>query len=361
MRRSSALFPSLVLFILGGWVTALPTSLAAQPSELPFRLGFWIQPAWEIQDWEEERTRDGAFLRRARLDFTATFLDGLARIRVMPELARTTELRDAWVEVIPAPGWGIRMGQQTVPFHLQRITHAGRQHFGERSLATRRFELASGRDVGAVVGWSGPERDRNVQVGLFNGEGPNRRELGPGSPLMTLRGGWAFGGSLPSGESDLARSPSPVLAVGGGVMAARESTLRVRPGFVADLTSDWEAGTVDADFRWEGISLTGAWYSHRVRPIDDDRPDVDGSGWHLSGGWVPPSRKLEVTLRRSEAAWDRSDRGNRETETGVGLTLFHREHALQSRIQLFRWGLVQGGELRRGNGLVVEHQLLIGG
>ncbi len=341
--------------------TSLPIAAQA-PDAGPFRIGAWIQPAWEIQKWDGSRDRDGAFLRRARLDFTATLFEGAARIRVMPELGRGgTELRDAWIEVFPVDGIAMRMGQQGVPFNLQRATSGARQHFGDRSLATRRFEIAGGRDIGAVFAWRGEGGRRLAQLGIFNGEGPNRRQLGPAGPLISGRVAVGFGGPLPSGESDLARSEQPRLALGAGVLTANESGLRPRPGFAADDAADWRAGTLDADVRWQGISLSGAWYSHRVESITPGTPTVDGSGWHLSGGWVVPSRRFEIAIRRSEAEWDRSTRGHAENETSLGVTFFHREHALQTRVQVVRWRMLQGGEVERGHGLILEHQFLLGG
>jgi hypothetical protein len=225
----------------------LPLPAAAQLSTVTapsdeLRIGAWIQPAWNYRGLSDDADRQGFFLRRARLDVSGGILDGRVRFRLLPDLSRSPELRDAWVELRGQVGGtggsgafdtGLRMGQQTVPFDLQRERNMAAGHFGERALAARRFELSGGRDVGAVAYLRGAEGRLQLSAGAFNGQGPNRTDPGR-TPLVAGRVVASLGGPPARGESDLARTPDPVVTFGAGVMRHRNSFLRPRPGFAAD-------------------------------------------------------------------------------------------------------------------------------
>jgi hypothetical protein len=323
-------------------------------------IGGWLQPAFEYRGRDDDSDLKGFFLRRARVDLTGSVMDGTIRFRVYPEFAGTPGLRDGWVEVRGERGVALRMGQQTVPFDLQREKSMGRAHFGERALAARRFEVSGGRDVGVVGSWRGGNGDRLLSLGVFNGRGPNRRELGP-SPLLSGRGIVSFGGPIASAETDLGRSESPVITVALGFMAADESILRPRPGSAADQPADWTGWTGDVHARWSGFSVAGAWFSQFMSLATTVPQDVDGNGWFLSAGWVFPGSGAEIALRHSQATWDQDLDLDPEKETGLGLTLFHRAHEVQSRFQLtFEEHPTSAGG-GRATLLTVEHQILLGG
>jgi len=324
-------------------------------------LGGWIQPAWEYRSLDGVDDRQGFFLRRARLDVTGALLDGTVRFRLLPDLSRSPELRDAWVEVRGGSGFALRMGQQTVPFDLQRERHMGRSHFGERALAARRFELAGGRDVGVVGAWRSGAGRMALQAGAFNGLGPNRQEAGT-DPLLALRGVLTFGGAASSGETDLARTPEPAATFGFGVMSAESSLLRPRPGFAAEVAAEWTGWTTDLHFRLQGLSLAASWFSQSITP--EGAPStgrIEGEGWFASAGWVLPRHPVELAVRRSQARWDRDRDEGAEVETTLGATYFHDDHQLQTRFQL-QW---ERQPLLPGSGramrVTIEHQLLLGG
>ena len=375
IRRSSLLALALLLSAQG----VRPTHLLAQPSPVlsageTVRIGAWIQPAWSYRGIEGEEDRQGFFLRRARLDLSGQLLGGKVRFRLLPDLTRSPELRDAWVEVrgglggneleAPAIRASLRMGQQTVPFDLQRDRSMGLAHFGERAIAARRFELSGGRDVG-VVGMLGTPGGRILlSGGVFTGEGANRNTPGR-SPLMGGRISASLGGDAARGETDLARTPTPVVTVSTGAMAHRHSFLRPRPGFASDRTTHWHGWTADVHARWRGASLAGAWFEQRVDAEgNDERGDgfFLSAGWVLPSGWLPSPLDVELGVRHSEAVWDTSRDAGPDEESSVGLTFFHQGHELQTRIQFSRERLFAGSAAeRRTRILAIEHQLLLGG
>jgi hypothetical protein len=325
------------------------------------RLGAFIQPAYRYQGLEGEEDRTGFFLRRARIDVTGQLLEGRVRFRLLPDLADIASPRDAWVEVRGPGGAALRMGQQIVPHHLQRERSMGRAHFGDRALAVRRFEISGGRDLGAVAHWTDPAGRAFLAGGAFNGRGMNRPEPTQ-APLLSARGGVSLGGPPAGSETDLARSPSPVVTIAGGTMGARRSLLRPRPGFAPDAAADWWNWTADLHARYRGLSLVAAWFDQHVSPEGEPPPPtIRGEGWYLSGGWVLPGHDVEVAVRHSEATWDRQREASPTRETGVGVTFFHMGHQLQTRVQLHRTRTPPGSGIASGNVLTLEHQLLLGG
>ncbi len=346
---------------------AHPTHELAAPLFGPFTFGTWIQPLFELRDWQDHESTVGFRLRRARLIVNGQGLDGRLRFRLMPDLASTPQLRDAWIQLDGNAGW-VRMGQQTVPFSLQREVTMARGHFGDRALAGRRFELSGGRDIGVVVGTGTSAGHLRVSAGAFNGRGPNRSDPSP-FPLLAARAGVAVGGPVPNGETDLARTPGTVVALGGALMGSRDSFLRPRPGFAADQTADWRSWTIDLLVRSRGLSVTGAWFAQSVTtPPPGESPtsvEIPGEGWYVGAGWLLPIEAgvpvpdMEVVVRHSRARWDLARQGSGERESAIGLTLFHRDHAVQTRLQLTRERGMLTGLSDRSTRLTLEHQLFM--
>jgi hypothetical protein len=334
------------------------------------RVGAWIQPVFvfEGRGWEEDR--QGFLLRRARLDVTGALIPGQIHFRLMPDLAQNPELRDAWVEFRGSRG-RLRLGQQIIPFNLQREWSMAYAHFGERALPSRMFELAGGRDLGVTGAVGGLDGRFRLEMGLFNGQGANRRDLGR-SPLLSGRATTAFGGPSPGRESGRAsgrasgrgsgprQSDMPVLTLGVGGMLADQSGLRPRPGFSADRLVDWRSATADAHVVWGGVTLLGAIF--RQHTLREGGTSEDGDGFFLSAGWAPPHLPIEGVVRFGDAIWDRDRDPERDAEVAVGLSWFQAGHASQFRIQFARERLRAGSpDERLIHRLTVEHQLLLGG
>lgn len=350
----------LLLWPLGleGQSTVPDTSSAVVSWGEGVRIGAWIQPVFMVEgrDWEEDR--QGFTLRRARLDVTGALIPGQIHFRLMPDLAQNPELRDAWVELRGGRGH-VRMGQQTIPFDLQREWSMAYGHFGERALAARMFELGGGRDLGVTGVVRGLEGHLRLEAGLFNGQGPNRRDLGR-SPLLAGRITGSLGGPSPRSESGRARPDQPILTLGLGGMMADQSALRPRPGFSADRLVDWHGGTADVHLSWRGATLLGAIF--RQRTTREGGTSESGDGFFVSAGWAPAGLPVEGVARFGRAAWDRDRDPASDEELAVGLNYFHVGHASQFRIQFARERLFAGSSTeRRLHRLTIEHQLLLGG
>jgi len=349
------------------WILGLhPTPSLSQttPVETPaerLRISAVLQPSFRYAGLEGVEDRMGFFIRRARVDISGQAFEGRVRFRMVPDFAGSPVARDLWVEYQPAPSWSVRLGQQTVPFHQQRDLESTRAHFSERSLATRRFEVAGGRDQGVTARWTGLDGRASFQSGVFNGMGANRTESGR-APLLAARGRVSLGGPPASGETDRARSESLVVTLGAGAMGAAKSPLRPRPGFSATSDADWWGATSDVHARVRGGSITLGGFLQKVRPETDNvAQEIDGEGWWMGGGWMIPGRELELTFRHSESRWERDRETIPAKETALGVNVFHLGHQLQTRIQVYRVRGSLPAPLQSGTSLVVEHQLFLGG
>lgn len=199
-----------------------------------------------------------------------------ANLDMEPDLR--VPLRDAYVTWTTGGRSFLRVGQMKVPFSRQRVVSSSAMQMVDRAQVVS--ELNLDRDVGvqftsrAVPGGSGKV---SYTLGVFGGEGRNR--LGRDAGLLyTARVEASPLGSFDDYvEADLARSPRPRLAIGGGI-GYNQRTNRPRstigePYVAGDFT--YRHAEVDAVFKQRGFSLTGEWMT---RQADADQRQVVASG-----------------------------------------------------------------------------------
>ncbi len=125
--------------------------------------------------------RDGVFIRRARVGFAGT----LARyfdFRVEGEFAQVATagqyatLADASVVVNFTDYLQLEAGQFYAPFTLENQTSENFVDFMEKA-ATVRFVVPSPRDTGGMLLGEAPLKLARYQLGVFNGDGQNTRNL----------------------------------------------------------------------------------------------------------------------------------------------------------------------------------------
>jgi heme a synthase len=283
----------------GGWEEG---SFFLESADGRFRmtLGGRVQPRYQFRDPAEGESTSSFFLRRLRLDIQGQVLDERLTFRLMPELARTANLRDGWVDFAVRPEIRIRAGQQVVPFQWHRFVSGNRQHFAERSRSSETFGFPNGYDVGVMVHGRGSANRFAYGVGLFDGAGRNVAESNSSGNLASARITRALLGILPREEPDLSHSETLQLTVGLGIQGAARSEVRgwdLNRSPVGNTRADWVAATGDISFRWRGLSGYGEAYGRWVSPVD---PTVDD--WRLA---LPEDR------RRRVRAW---------LWTGAGLT-----------------------------------------
>ena len=122
-------------------------------------------------------------LRRVRPSFEGQFGERIS-FRIMPELAGSTQLIDAWIETKLTTRLKLRAGQFKSPVGLERLQSSNDLRMIERSFVT---ELLPNRDIGVQL--SGANTKLNWAIGVFNGvtDGRSADEDDDGQPDFALR------------------------------------------------------------------------------------------------------------------------------------------------------------------------------
>ncbi|TVP80070.1 MAG: hypothetical protein EA352_00305, partial [Gemmatimonadales bacterium] len=249
--------------MLGWLLLAIPVLTLADPPAPPVAdtlpsvaISGMVQPRMAMdRPGSAEASRTGFRFRRARVMLDARLPGPVHAVRITPEFSGpSARLLDAWVDLVPREGLRLRAGQMQVPFNWQRDVSSARHHLPERSGAAERLGTPGGRDVGITArvagsGW-------RAEGGIFDGGGMDRRtEVTPGG-LASVRAVRSLRGPIPSSESDLARTPTTVAALGmGGQVAWRSMAPAWSPDLPAPPEARVRAGTADLVVHRSGGSL----------------------------------------------------------------------------------------------------------
>jgi len=308
-----------------------------QSADGTFRMtiGGRVQPRYQFRSPAEGEDTSSFLLRRVRLDVRGHVMDPRLTFRVMPELARTANLRDGWIDFAFDPRLQLRAGQFVVPFHWHRFISGSRQHFAERSLPAGTFGFPNGYDLGVAV--HGRSAGRLAwAAGLFDGAGRNVAESNSAGHMASGRLTWAAAGELPFEEPDHAHSQDVQVSLGVGLQGATRNEVRewdLGRSPEGNQRADWGAGTVDGSIRWRGFSAFAEGYIRRVDP--DDAAVETYSGWaHTVGaGYFFIPGRYEGVGRHSRIRLDRRDPATAEREWGLGLNVYHLGHLWKTHIQ----------------------------
>jgi phosphate-selective porin OprO and OprP len=315
-----------------------PVTATAQgvPGESTIAIGGWLQPRYEYSIRHGEENLSSFYMRRVRLDVRGQVIWPALTYRVMPELARTANLRDAWLNYAFSPAAQVRIGQFTVPFQWHRYIGAGRQHFAERGVPAETFGFPTGRDIGIMLHGQNPAGTLAYSLGIFDGLGRNTAVSNSDGHMASARLTWAAIGPLPREESDLARRDEPGLSFGLGIQGANKNEARawdIGRSASTNRRADYVAGTADVSLRWMGFSLAADGYLRQVSPDDPAVDTYDGWGFMLSSGYFIMPQRLELVARYSELRIDSDAPETRGREIGAGLNIYHRGHDVKTRVQ----------------------------
>lgn len=327
-----------------GWVDG---SFVLESADGAFRLTFGgrIQPRYQYDQPLQGASTSSFFLRRVRLDVQGHLFDERLTFRFMPELARTANLRDGWVNYAFGPMIQVRAGQLVVPFHWHRFISGNRQHFTERSLPSEAFGFPNGYDVGVALHGRNPDNTLSYGVGLFDGAGRNVRESNSAGNMASGRVTWAPMGELPREEPDRSHSEALGVSLGVGLQAASRNEARawdLGRSTAADGRADWVAAAGDVSVRRRGASAFVEGYLRRVRPGDPGVEIYTGLAHTVGAGYFIVPRRYEIVGRRSELWLDRRAPGTRERQVGLGLNAYHQGHLWKTHVQFLRTSTASG-------------------
>jgi phosphate-selective porin OprO and OprP len=337
-----------------------PPAEGTPPRLLSLTLGGVVEARYEFLHTDAGEELSSFLLRRARVDVQGAVFDPRLTFRIMPELARTASMRDAWIDFAFTPAARVRLGQFTVPFQWHRHVSARAQHFAERGAPSEAFGFPDGRDVGVMLHGRNARTTLEWGVGVFDGAGRNVARSHSSGNMASGRLGVALAGTLPREEVDLLRSPRPQLSVGVGAQAAsRNEAGPWALGRAEDERADWATGTADLQLRWRGVSLATEGYLRGVRPRDAAVGAYTGAGALLSGGYTVLPGRLDVVARWSTLRLDRDDPGTAHEQWGIGVNVYHSGHDVKTRIQYLhdRAGAAGDDPAVRSGVLLVEQRI----
>jgi hypothetical protein len=294
-----------------------------------------LQLRYTFTDQEDDKKEDTSTfrVRRMRTIFEGHFYDPSLLYKVQVEWASKPELKDAYLWWKPRPYAGLQVGQWKVPFNRQQITSSGALQLVDRSITDDFFTLE--RDVGASLtgNWFGEKHDLvEWNAGIFNGNGFNRTNNDNSDHLGVAR--LLF---MPLGkfdyyvESDVNNTPDPRFGIGGAgaYNSQADSTAtekaRVFEGgrlgtfFGDDIKGRFDVAqaTVDAHFKWRGLSVLGDYFWAEADP--NAGLSKSAQGYNFQTGYFVLPKRLEAAFRY---AWiDRDldgDHGLREIGGAIG-------------------------------------------
>jgi hypothetical protein len=241
-----------------------------------------------------------------------------------------------------------RVGQMKVPFDRQRVTSSSAQQMVDRSIVVN--ELSLDRDMGLQIysnDMFGANGRLSYQAGLFGGNGRNRLSREPGFLAMGRLQLAPFGRFEDLVEADLARTPTPKLAIAGAA-GYNHRTYRERSTIGAvleDESINYLHFAADALFKFRGLSVLGQWmYRRNTERVGVDgmpAPAVSGArdalGVFGQAGYLFIG-DLELTARAGFLKPITEHRGGgleRVVELGGGLNWFPLAHDLKVQADYF--------------------------
>jgi phosphate-selective porin len=138
-------------------------------------------PAGPTNGSADTRPKNTIFLRRARFGVAGTFAKVIdfrfeAEFASPPTAGQYATMTDASIIYNSNPYLKLELGQTYAPFALENQTSENYTDFMERS-ASVRFAVPLTRDTGAMIFGEAPHNIVRYQLGVFNGDGQNFKNL----------------------------------------------------------------------------------------------------------------------------------------------------------------------------------------
>ncbi len=270
--------------------------LAALP-----QISGYVQTGYE---WSEDAST--FFIKRVRLSLSGQLARQLD-YRVQIEFC-TPKIVDAYLRYRPFEALNVQLGEYKLPFSIENTEYVPLKYeFIEYPLSLRRLMgfsdlcglSATGRDMGAMLYGSFCRRDGysilNYNVGLFNGEGLNVKDLNRSKDLVARLMLRPFAGFQ-------------IAASGYWGKYGASSLKRVRYGAGAC----YDRGPVVLRAEWIG-GTTGFLEADGVRIVEQE-----SAGWYAVGGWRVTTSLMGV-VRYDTFLEDTAVRSTRQTNCTAGL------------------------------------------
>ncbi|MCO4764423.1 MAG: hypothetical protein KC502_23125 [Myxococcales bacterium] len=274
-------------------------------------------------------TANSFFLRRGRITLKAR--RGDVQLRGGFTFSKNNpRLQSLYIRADLPRGFQLRVGQSKRLLTYAYLSKSTNQRMIERSPVGD--DVGSNRDVGIRLRRRFFKRFINIQLAVFNGNGPNTLGNDDGGLLYEGRVDVHLLRPLDLSKAKIGRK----LAMRVGAAVARNSLPSVRENkddvvlTKEDISMAW---SVHGAIRWQRFELQAELLNHEVSPVDA-RADTSTPlgiaatterGWSVQLAWQPPrmNRRLEVATRffRWEKEPGNSDTRTDEIEACVGWRL----------------------------------------
>ena len=318
---------------------------------------FQIQALYRYEDGHHA---SDLFLRRIQPNLEGHILDRRLTYRLRPDISRQATLRDAFVDYrLRDRALRIRVGQFNIPFDWER--NVAPPYFAniERSRANQQLGWPTGRDVGFLLHGS-PSARFDYGIGLFNGQGANRRRSGDDigfSASARLR--YHPTGRPVSQEALLTPTDDLRLSIGAGGYGAVNSGAREDWTPFLDVSipdANLLAATTDIQLQWGRLSAHGAAYFRHVNPDGPDAYEGYGLNAHLGG--LAIDQRLFVGSRLGLIQPVDLDGQPLIIETRANLHFFQRGHDSKWILEAGLDALDSTQPTQRGYTAALQYQLL---
>jgi phosphate-selective porin len=280
---------------------------------------------------------------KVRLSIRGTMFRPWVKYNVAVEAGRTpgesdNKIKDAYLE-LGGERIAVRFGQYKVPFGLQTLTPDWGQQLVDRSISVAAF--APDRDAGVILTGTGRGKKLGYSVGAFNGSGESRRQNN--TAVMWSARVWAD----PRGEYKLSESATEAPAKGllhVGLAVRGGDAIKGGRTTVVQYPDDQTAVALELAWKKHAAFLTGEAFWQKSQVANPAQgPDVEALGWHLQGGYMVVTRRVELAGRYAEVDPDRDASGDRTTELRGGINYYWKGHNLKLQTDVGRLTYEPGG------------------
>jgi len=232
------------------------------------------------------------------------------------DFTREPNLLDAYIDLIAAPEFGVRLGQAYTFFSRSDSTSTSLLQFVSRDIATSMFNPS--RDLGIMPHGTFMDGKVEYQVGLYNGGGVNTTSNADDKFLFVGRLAYMPFGAMALGEGAVKPFEHTLMTVGAKMMSNR-----------MNYNADTDTYTDRADF---GLEFALGWQSLFAQAeffVGTDEPkageDTDRTGFYAQAGYfVTP--KLEVAARFASISLDYGDSTVDTTQATGGIGYYWDGH-----------------------------------
>jgi phosphate-selective porin len=314
-------------------------------------LGFNLQVRFTHLDLDAAAGGGGADefrVRRFKLYLSGFAFDPRLTWRFQAAFENTAANRlldDAWLNWKFSNAASVQGGEYKTPFTREELYNDGVLQFPERSIAVDGFKPS--RDIGVMAAGSFWNERLAYQAGVFGGDGQNSlRASDHVMPVVRLV--WNALGTMGPGEADLQNHPKPALSLGA---SGFHNTLQkisdtafeglalnyAGPagwlGRNAKLFSTGEdvaiqAGGIEAQFKWRGLSAQGEYFVGQARG-DVSEVRLYAYGFYGQAGYCILPSRLDVAVRYALVDYDRNVAQSSVSTVSAAATYYFRKNNLK--------------------------------